>query len=219
MDQHELPLPTDASTAASVDPIPFVHPDAAPETVTAVAPAETAPERKPWRHIGREIGAGLQTLLSAAVYATLIVTFGFQVARVDGLSMAPTLEDHDRLIVNKLVYELGDPRPGDIVMLYYPRNPAMLFVKRVIAKEGDIVRSEDGTVYVNDEPLRDDYVRVEFRSHDDWGPEVVQEGYYLVMGDHRNNSSDSRDWGQVPKKYIIGRVNVRWWPIWDVRIF
>ena len=65
----------------------------------------------------------------------------------------------------------------------------------------------------------DDYVRDEFRSHDDWGPEVVQEGYYLVMGDHRNVSSDSRDWGQVPKKYIIGRVNVRWWPIWDVRIF
>ena len=78
--------------------------------------------------------AGVQTLLSAAVYATLIVTFGFQVARVDGLSMAPTLEDHDRLIVNKLVYELGDPRPGDIVMLYYPLNPEKMFVKRVIAQ-------------------------------------------------------------------------------------
>jgi signal peptidase I len=73
--------------------------------------------------MGREAVAAVQTLISAAVYATLIVTFGFQVARVDGLSMAPTLEDHDRLIVNKLVYELGDPRPGDIVMLYYPLNP------------------------------------------------------------------------------------------------
>src|SRR5690348_11900237 len=76
----------------------------------------------PWKRAGREVLSGIQTLFSAAVYATLIVTFGFQVARVDGLSMAPTLEDHDRLIVDKLVYELGDPRPGDIVMLYYPVN-------------------------------------------------------------------------------------------------
>jgi signal peptidase I len=173
----------------------------------------------PWTHLGQEVLAGVQTLVSAAVYATLIVTFGFQVARVDGLSMAPTLEDHDRLIVNKLVYELGDPRPGDIVMLYYPLNPEKMFVKRVIAKEGDTVRIVDGRVYVNDIPLRDDYVPAEFRSHDDWGPQVVQQGYYFVMGDHRNNSSDSRHWGPVPKKYIVGKVKVRWWPLQDARIF
>ena len=94
-------------------------------------------KREPWVRLGHEIFSGFQTLLSAAVYATLIVTFGFQVARVDGLSMAPTLEDRDRLIVNKLVYELGDPRPGDIVMLYYPLNPEKMFVKRVIAKEAE----------------------------------------------------------------------------------
>ena len=67
----------------------------------------------------------------------LIVTFGFQVARVEGQSMAPTLEDQDRLIVNKLVYRIGEPRRGDIVMLYYPLNPDKSFVKRVIAEEGD----------------------------------------------------------------------------------
>jgi len=173
----------------------------------------------PWVKMGREIVSGFQTLVSAAVYATLIVTFGFQVARVDGLSMAPTLEDHDRLIVNKLVYEVGEPRPGDIVMLYYPLNPEKMFVKRVIAKEGDTVRIVDGRVYVNDLPLRDDYVPNEFRSHDDYGPEVVKQGYYFVMGDHRNNSSDSRHWGPVPKKYIVGKVKVRWWPLQDARIF
>ena len=183
-------------------------------------PAEEAPAgADPWARIGREIASGVQTLVSAAVYATLIVTFGFQVARVDGLSMAPTLEDHDRLIVNKLVYELGDPRPGDIVMLYYPLNPEKMFVKRVIAKEGDMVRIVDGRVYVNDRPLRDDYVPNEFRSHDDWGPKVIDQGYYFVMGDHRNNSSDSRHWGPVPKKYIVGKVKVRWWPLQDARIF
>jgi len=187
-----------------------------PSPADAAAPAEQVGS---WTRMGREIVSGVQTLVSAAVYATLIVTFGFQVARVDGLSMAPTLEDHDRLIVNKLVYELGDPRPGDIVMLYYPLNPEKMFVKRVIAKEGDTVRIVDGRVYVNDIPLRDDYVPPEFRSHDDWGPQVVQQGYYFVMGDHRNNSSDSRHWGSVPKKYIVGKVKVRWWPLQDARIF
>ena len=190
----------------------------APEPVVD-EPAARAARRGAWQRVATEVTTGIQTLFSAAVYATLIVTFGFQVARVDGLSMAPTLEDHDRLIVNKLVYELGDPRPGDIVMLYYPLNPEKMFVKRVIAREGDVVRIVDGRVYVNDIPLHDDYVPEQFRSHDDWGPTVIQQGYYFVMGDHRNNSSDSRHWGQVPKKYIVGKVKVRWWPLQDARIF
>ena len=85
--------------------------------------------------VKEELVAWLKTLVSAAVYAILIVTFGFQVARVEGQSMAPTLEDQDRLIVNKLVYRIGEPRRGDIVMLYYPLNPEKSFVKRVIAEE------------------------------------------------------------------------------------
>ena len=166
-----------------------------------------------------ELVAWVKTLMSAAVYAILIVTFVFQVARVEGQSMAPTLEDQDRLIVNKLVYRIGEPRRGDIVMLYYPLNPEKSFVKRVIAEEGDTVRIVDGRVYVNDIPLKDDYVPSEFRSHDDWGPQVIPEGYYFVMGDHRNNSSDSRHWGMVPKKYIIGKVQLRWWPLPTARVF
>jgi signal peptidase I len=185
----------------------------------ALVDAAPAVSRGTWRRIGQELVSGAQTLLSAAVYATLIVTFAFQVARVDGLSMAPTLDDQDRLIVNKLVYQFGDPRPGDIVMLYYPVDPDKMFVKRVIAQEGDTVQIVDGRVYVNDLPLADEYVPSEFRSHDDWGPTVIQDGYYFVMGDHRNNSLDSRHWGSVPKKYIVGRVNVRWWPLQDARIF
>jgi signal peptidase I len=169
--------------------------------------------------VQEELIAWIKTLFSAAVYAILIVTFGFQVARVEGQSMAPTLEDQDRLIVNKFAYRIGEPRRSDIVMLYYPLNPDKSFVKRVIAEEGDSVRIVDGRVYVNDIPLHDDYVPAEFRSHDDWGPQVIPEGYYFVMGDHRNNSSDSRHWGMVPKKYIIGRVQLRWWPLPTARIF
>ncbi len=214
---HEEPSPETSSydaappiEAAPAEPPPAVQQSAAPPA----SPVESA-----WVRAWQEVVAAFKTLVSAAVYATLIVTFGFQIARVDGLSMAPTLEDHDRLIVNKLVYELSDPRPGDIVMLYYPLNPEKMFVKRVIAKEGDVVRIVDGHVYVNDVPMHDDYVPQEFRSHDDWGPQVVQQGYYFVMGDHRNNSSDSRHWGPVPKKYIVGKVKVRWWPLQDARIF
>jgi signal peptidase I len=172
-----------------------------------------------WSVVRAEIVAWVRTLGSAAVYATLIVTFGFQVARVEGQSMAPTLQDQDRLIVNKAVYRLSAPGRGDIVMLYYPVNPDKSFVKRVIAEEGDTVRITDGRVYVNDLPLDDSYVPPEYRSHDDWGPQLIPEGYYFVMGDHRNNSSDSRHWGMVPKKYIIGRVQVRWWPIPEARVF
>jgi signal peptidase I len=210
----EQPAPAEWQTG---EPVPAVlHGASAPDVAGTDA---RAPRENLWVRMGREIASGVQTLVSAAVYATLIVTFGFQVARVDGLSMAPTLEDHDRLIVNKLVYEIGDPRPGDIVMLYYPLNPEKMFVKRVIAREGDTVRIVDGRVSVNDIPLHDEYVPAEFRSHDDWGPQVIQQGYYFVMGDHRNNSSDSRHWGQVPKKYIVGKVKVRWWPLQDARIF
>ncbi len=169
--------------------------------------------------VQEEFVAWLKTLMSAAVYAILIVTFGFQVARVEGQSMAPTLADQDRLIVNKLAYRIGEPRRGDIVMLYYPLDPDKSFVKRVIAEEGDTVRIVEGQVFVNDVPLRDDYVPSEYRSHDDWGPQVIQDGYYFVMGDHRNNSSDSRHWGMVPKRYIIGKVQIRWWPVPEARVF
>ncbi len=166
-----------------------------------------------------ELVAWFKTLASAAVYATLIVTFGFQVARVEGQSMAPTLADQDRLIVNKLAYRIGEPGRGDIVMLYYPLDPDKSFVKRVIAEEGDEVRIVDGRVYVNDVPLADDFVPPEYRSHDDHRPEVIPDGHYYVLGDHRNNSSDSRDWGVVPRKYITGKVQLRWWPIPEARVF
>ena len=74
-------------------------------------------------------------------------------------------------------------------------------------------------VFVNETPMKDDFVAEDFRAHDDWGPQVIPEGYYFVLGDHRNNSSDSRHWGFVPKRYIIGKVQVRWWPITTARVF
>ena len=189
-------------------------PPAVPAEPAVVADSTTLSSR-----IADELIAWLKTLASAAVYATLIVTFGFQVARVEGQSMAPTLQDQDRLIVNKFAYRIGEPQIGDIVMLYYPARPEKSFVKRVIAAEGDQVKIIDGRVYRNDVLMDDSFVPPEYRSHEDWGPKVIDEGYYFVMGDHRNNSSDSRHWGYVPKKYIIGRVQLRWWPVPAAQMF
>jgi signal peptidase I len=214
------------SEAPAAPPIadPVLRSDAVaiPAPIIVTAPDATASGDSPTvaGRIAEEVVAWLKTLASAAVYATLIVTFGFQVARVEGQSMAPTLADQDRLIVNKAAYRFfEEPQIGDIVMLYYPLNPDKSFVKRVIAKEGDQVRIVDGRVYRNDILINDDYVPSEYRSHDDWGPEVVPEGQYFVMGDHRNNSSDSRHWKWVPKKYIIGKVQLRWWPLPHARLF
>jgi signal peptidase I len=207
--QPELPELEPADPAATPEPV------VAPERA-ATPPLESGVRMEVWR---AELLAWLRTLAQATVYATLVVTFVMQVARVEGQSMAPTLADQDRLIVNKLSYRLRAPQRGDIVMLYYPLDPDKSYVKRVIAEEGDSVRVVDGRVYVNDVALRDDFVPAEYRSHDDWGPQVIPEGYYFVMGDHRNGSSDSRHWGFVPKKYIIGKVQVRWWPVPHARVF
>ena len=206
---------------------PFNTPPPGPEDAVASDPRVSEPSEAIDRgsfslaRVADEAVVWLRTLASAAVYATLIVTFVFQVARVEGQSMAPTLADHDRLIVNKAAYMpwIGEPHVGDIVMLYYPNKPEQAFVKRVIAKEGDSVRIVAGKVYRNDILMDDSFLPSEYRSHDDWGPEVVPEGYYFVMGDNRNNSFDSRHWRFVPKRYIIGRVQLRWWPMPHTRLF
>ena len=127
-------------------------------------PAVADHSRRRWRGSAKSCFAWFKTLVSAAVYATLIVTFGFQVARVEGQSMVPTLEDQDRLIVNKLAYRLHKPQVGDIVMLYYPVDPDKSFVKRVVAEPGDTIRSVNGRVYRNDVPLRDDFIPEEYQS-------------------------------------------------------
>jgi signal peptidase I len=231
---YEPPEPMLPPTYQPHEPMPEPELLAAPEPLVSNEPVPAlaggmtaAPESRlvmdggalRMERVVEEIIAWLKTLASAAVYATLIVTFGFQVARVEGHSMAPTLADQDRLIVNKLAYRLGEPQIGDIVMLYYPLVPEKSFVKRVIAAEGDQVRIVDGKIYRNDVLMDDSFVPADYRSHDDWGPQVIPEGYYFVMGDHRNNSSDSRHWGFVPKKYIIGKVQLRWWPVGHARLF
>lgn len=199
-------------------PAPLLDP---PVLCNAEAALTDAPDPgPPWvQRLGAELVTWVKTLASAGVYATLIVTFVFQVARVDGVSMAPTLQNQDRLIVNKLAYRFHDPQIGDIVMLLYPLDPDKSYVKRVVAREGDLLQIRDGRVFRNDVALDDSFVPPAYRGHDDWGPEVVPEGSYFVMGDHRTQSSDSRHWRYVPKKYIVGKVQLRWWPVGHAKLF
>jgi len=176
------------------------------------------------RHLGAARAAGLFLtgipLVFLNVATTMfVVTFLFQVAWVQGGAMEPTLADGDRVIVDKWVYRMSDPHVGDVVMLYYPLNPDKTLVMRVVAEEGDQVRIIDGRVYRNEVPIKDEYVLADYRSREDYGPETIQDGYYFVMGDHRNHSSDSRHWGMVPKKYIVGKIRLRWWPPSAMRVF
>ena len=173
----------------------------------------------PVRRLGPELLAWMRTLVSAAVYATVIVTFGAQVARVEGESMMPTLEDEDRLVVNKAVYQWSDPKIGDVVMHYAPHEPNKTYVKRVVAAAGDTIESVNGRIYRNGALVNESFIPDEYLLRDTWGPVVVKPGYYFVLGDHRNNSSDSRQFDQVPKKYIVGKVQLRWWPPARAKIF
>lgn len=156
-------------------------------------------------------------LLSLSV--AVLMGCSLEFARVDGQSMAPTLANHDRLVVDKLAYRFGNPTPGDIVMFHAPRTPEQVFVKRIVAEAGDTVRILDGRVFVNDRELNDSRVPAHFRSHEDWGPYRVPHDFYLVLGDHRNRSSDSRHWGPVAREAIIGKVHARWWPIASASVF
>jgi signal peptidase I len=176
------------------------------------------PRRSSWRLAAREFLAWTRTLASAGVYALLIVTFVGQVARVDGHSMAPTLDDQDRLVVNKLGYLWSKPRVGDIVMVASPEEPDKLLVKRVVGGPGDVVRSDAGELFLNDARMADEFISADFRGTDSWTT-VVPKGHYFVLGDHRNNSLDSRSFGPVPEGYIKGKVQLRWWPVDRSRLF
>lgn len=163
--------------------------------------------------------AVLHAALTVAVAALLFVPVLFQNARVQGHAMEPTLADRDRLLVNTSAYRSSAPQKGDIVMLRYPLDPRRSFIKRVIAAEGDRIRIVDGVVYVNEAARDDSFIPPDHRSHETWGPKVVPQGGYFVMGDRRNNSSDSRHWGFVPRQHIVGKVEYCWWPADRARRF
>lgn len=154
----------------------------------------------------------LHDVAIAVIVVVLLVTYVGQAFRVKGTSMQPLLENGERIIVEKLSYRLGPIRRGDVVVFWYPRDPKVSFIKRVVALPGDTLEIREGVLYINGERLREEFLRASFRDDESLGPMLVESGHYYVMGDHRNGSNDSRSWGEVPEKYIYGKAFLRFWP-------
>lgn len=129
--------------------------------------------------------------------------------RVDSFSMEPALYRGNFVIVNKLAYNFGPLSRGDIIVFRYPPNPSEQYIKRIIGLPGDQVQITDGKVYINGVLLEEPYIGVATTRGGDW---LVPEDSLFVMGDNRNNSSDSRVWGMVPMGNIIGRATIIYWP-------
>jgi signal peptidase I len=152
----------------------------------------------------------------AVLFCFFLITFVAQAFRVQGTSMLPLLEDSERIIVNKFIYRFHPIERGDVVVFWYPKDPSVSFIKRVVGIPGDTVEIRRGALFVNERRVAEDYVRPQFNDDETHSKVPVAKGYYFVLGDHRNSSNDSRNWGEVPEKYIYGKAVFRFWPLGKV---
>lgn len=150
----------------------------------------------------------LETLILSVVLFAGINAISARI-RVDGYSMEPTLQSGEFVIVNKLAYKIGTPNIGDVIVFHYPRDPAQEYIKRVIGLPGDHVQVERGKVYVNGQQLNEPYIAAPPAYQNSWD---VPPDSLFVLGDNRNNSSDSHNWGYVPMNYVIGKAVFVYWP-------
>ncbi len=177
-------------------------------------------------HIAKESRQGLWSegfKLVRDIFLIIIVfilfgVFFVQPVVVEGTSMLPQLHDGERLLVNKLVYyriqsvSWGHIERGDIVVFWFPNDPDKSYVKRVIGLPGETVELKNGRVIVDGKELSEDYLNDEYtQSMPPPMVKKVDEHHYFVMGDNRDNSSDSRYWGLVPEKYVYGKAFFRYW--------
>ena len=151
-------------------------------------------------------------VISLAVSAFFIV-FLYQPVKVEGTSMMPTLQDQERVFINKFVYKLEPISRGDVVVFRYPRDPAKSYIKRVVAVAGDHVQIQAGVVFVNSRRLRENYVPRMYEDVRSYPDVIVPPHTYFVLGDHRNLSNDSRDFGPVDEDFIYGKAVFGYWPV------
>lgn len=151
----------------------------------------------------------LETIIWAVLLFVLINLISARV-RVDGASMFPTLTNGELVIVNKLAYRLGEPARGDVLVFYYPVDPSQEFIKRVVGLPGDQVSIHKGTILINGQRLEEPYIPVTVNYDGDW---TVGADQLFVLGDNRNNSLDSHNWGMVPMEYVIGKALFKYWPL------
>ena len=167
----------------------------------------------------RRVRPGVRFLIDALLGATLMVAvhlFVIQVSVVRGNSMEPALHDGDRLVVDRVSYSLGTVGRGEVVVLRYPRNPDIDFVKRVVGVPGDRIVMRDGVLFVNGRKA-DDYGCI--RDHETLAEVIVPPEHFFVLGDNRPVSCDSREFGLVAEHLLKGRVRVRFWPLNSATMF
>lgn len=169
-------------------------------------------------NLGEEIKDWVVSIVIAVLLALLIRNFLVEPYLVEGPSMMPTLQNQQRLIVNRLIYHLRAPEKGEILIFKYPKDQSRDFIKRVIAVPGDTFEIKDGNVFVNDELQTEEYILS--KSRIDYPKVTIPEGHIFVMGDNRNNSEDSRfpDVGFVPFELIKGKAMVVFWPLSDMKV-
>lgn len=153
----------------------------------------------------------LETLVLSVVLFAAINAVSARI-RVDGASMEPTLHSGEFVIVNKLAYSLGKPKTGDVIVFRFPRDPDQEYIKRVIGVPGDRVTIKGGIVYINDHALEESYIASKPAYESTWD---VPANSLFVLGDNRNNSSDSHSWGMVSMDYVIGKAIFVYWPPTD----
>lgn len=155
----------------------------------------------------------IQSLLVAALLAVIIRTFLFTPFYIPSPSMEPTLYPGDRIIVSRLAYRFTEPQVGDVVVFKYPLDPRRDYIKRLVAVGGDTVEVRNNVLYVNGQPqVNEDYLPRNI-TYDDFGPIVVPPGSYFMMGDNRNNSADSRVWGPLERRLVVGKALIIFWPV------
>ena len=159
------------------------------------------------------LGVWLRDLIIALAISAFIIVFLYQPVKVEGTSMMPSLEDQERIFVNKFVYRLEPIERGDIVVFRYPFDPSKSYVKRVIAMAGDHIRIDSGLVYVNGEALDETYVPAEYADSRPYPDTIVPPNCYFVLGDHRSMSDDSRRFGPVNQSFIYGKAVFGYWPM------
>jgi signal peptidase I len=155
----------------------------------------------------------LRDLIISLAISAFIIIFLYQPVKVEGTSMMPSLDDQERIFVNKYVYRLEPIQRGDIIVFRYPRDPSKSFIKRVIGLAGDSIRIEGGEVFVNGTALEEDYVPPAYSDQRSYPEIVVPSHSYFVLGDHRTMSNDSRDFGPVDVGFIYGKAVFGYWPM------
>ena len=155
----------------------------------------------------------LRDLVLSATISAFVILFLYQPVKVEGTSMLPSLEDQERLFINKFVYHWEAIERGDVVVFRYPRDLSKSYIKRVIAVGGDQVGINEGIVYVNGRAQREIYVPPQYADERSMAEYKVPAGKYFVMGDHRSMSSDSRDFGAVDRALISGKAVFVYWPM------